>query len=178
MADRQYDRERLKHLLHYVIWEAGRRAGFGAVKLYKVAWFADARRFLLTGQSITGAEYIREKHGPIPREGIVLRNQLASSRKIEQWRGTGGEWVFKAIEPPVPNVFDRDELQTIDFWVKEIDGKHTATSISDLSHDYAWEIAGMKERLPFTSFMASRGREPNPQEVSRLRDRAKELGLL
>lgn len=178
MADRAYNRERLKHLIHYVIWVAGRRAGFGATKLYKVAWFADAKQFLLTGQSITGAPYIREKHGPLPRDGIILRNELAAARKIEQWRGTGGEWVFKALEPPTPNVFDRDEMQTIDFWIKEIDGKHTATSISELSHDYAWEIAALKEPLPFTSFMASRGREPNEQETERLRSRARELGLL
>ncbi|MBB6413395.1 Panacea domain-containing protein [Mesorhizobium sangaii] len=178
MVDRPYDRERLKHLFHYVIWVAGARAGFGATKLYKVAWFSDARRFVLTGQSITGAPYIREKHGPIPRDGIIVRNQLAAERLIEQWRGTGDEWVFKGIVPPDRNIFHPDELKEIDIWIKEIDGKHTATTVSDLSHDYGWEIAAMKEPLPFHSILAGRGREPTAVEAARLRNRAKELGLL
>jgi hypothetical protein len=67
MADRIYDRNRLKNLIHYVIWVAGARANFGATKLYKIAWFSDARQFVLSGKSITGAPYLREKHGPIPR---------------------------------------------------------------------------------------------------------------
>lgn len=178
MADRPYDRDRLKHLFHYVIWAAGARAGFGATKLYKVAWFADARRYVLTGQSITGAPYMREKHGPIPREGIVVRNELAKERAIEQWRGTGGEWVFKAITPPMPNVFDRDELKEINYWIKEIDKNHTATSVSDFSHDYGWEIARMHEPLPFHSILAGRGRDPDEGEMGRLKSRAKELGLI
>jgi hypothetical protein len=175
VADRPYDKERLKHLIHYVIWKAGARPGFGATKLYKSAWFSEAKQFLLTGKSITGAPYIREKHGPIPRDGIILRNELAASGLIQQWKGTGGEWVFKALARPTAGVFNSAELQTIDFWITEIDKNHTASSISDLSHDYAWEIAAMKEPLPFTSFMASRGREPTDQETERLRDRAKEL---
>lgn len=178
MADRPYDLERLKHLFHLVIWEAGARAGFGATKLYKVAWFSDARQFVLTGESITGATYIREKHGPIPHDGMIARNQLVKAGAIEQWRGTGGEWVFKAKEPPRPNVFTLEEIKTIKFWIKEIDQRHTAVSISDESHDYAWEIAAMKEPLPFTAFLASRIREPTDEEKARMQDRAKELGLL
>ncbi|MFA6155516.1 Panacea domain-containing protein [Mesorhizobium sp.] len=177
MADRPYDRERLKHLFHYVIWAAGARAGFGATKLYKVAWFSDAKRFVLTGQSITGAPYIREKHGPIPRDGIIVRNELAAQRLIEQWRGTGDEWVFKALVPPDRNIFHPDELKEIDVWIKEIDGKHTATTVSEFSHDYGWQIAKMKEPLPFHSILASRGREPTDAETARLRNRARELGL-
>jgi hypothetical protein len=165
MADRPYDKERLKQLIHYVIWKAGARPGFGATKLYKSAWFSDAKRFLLTGRSITGAPYIREKHGPIPKDGIVVRNELASSGLIEQRKGTGGEWAFKALVKPLSTVFSPEELQTIDYW------------ISELSHDYAWEIATMHEPLPFVSFMASRGREPNDQEMVRLKNRARELGL-
>ncbi|MER8509137.1 Panacea domain-containing protein [Mesorhizobium sp. M0199] len=168
----------MKHLFHYVIWAAGSRAGFGATKLYKVAWFSDARRFVLTGQSITGAPYLREKHGPIPRDGIIVRNELAKERAIEQWRGTGEEWVFKALIPPARNVFHPDEIKEIDRWIKEIDGKHTATSVSEYSHDYGWEIAAMKEPLPFHSILAGRGREPTDVEAARLRNRAKELGLL
>lgn len=178
MADRAYDIDRLKNLIYLVIWEAGARANFGATKLYKVAWFSDARQFVLNGELITGAPYVREKFGPIPKDGIVVRNRLAKERAIEQWRGTGGEWVFKALAPPDSNMFTREELGTIRYWVDHIDKDHTATSISDLSHDYGWDIAKIGEALPFHAFLASRGREPNAEERSRMRAKARELNLI
>jgi hypothetical protein len=181
MTDRAYDRNRLKTLIHYVIWVAGARPNFGATKLYKVAWFADARRFVLSGRSITGAPYVREKHGPIPREGMSIREELVREGAIKQWRDRIYDhegWKFRALTPPHPNEFTADEKKEIDYWIRHIDEDHTATSISDLSHDYGWEIARMGERIPFYSVLAQRVREPNDEELEWAREKAKELGLI
>ena len=178
MPDRTYDREKLKCLLHYVIKAAGARPKFGAVKLYKVAWFADASAYLRTGKSITGATYIREKHGPIPKDAMSIRSELVRTGAISQMNG--GEyigWKFKALANPDPNCFSQDELDTVNYWIKHIDENHTATSISDESHDYGWDIASMGEELPFTAHMAERTREPNEKEKARLTERAKAIGL-
>lgn len=181
MSDRAYDRDRLKNLFHYVIWIAGSRTHFGATKLYKVAWFSDARAFVLYGKSITGALYVREKHGPIPQEGMLIRQILVDEGRISQRQDKASEhkvWHFKALLPPPAGAFTSEEKQIIDWWIKHIDGDHTATSISEQSHDYAWEIARLNEPLPFSAILAQRIREPTPQEKKRLKDRAKELGLL
>ncbi|MEC5323307.1 Panacea domain-containing protein [Aurantimonas sp. A3-2-R12] len=180
MADRAYDREKLKALVHYVIWKAGSRPNFGATKLYKIAWFSDARCFVLKGRSITGAPYIRQEHGPIPRDGIIVRNELAragliSQKKLPSFRGEA--WSFRSMAPPDPNVFEGYERAEIDWWIKHIDEDHTATSISDESHDYGWEIAQTGEKLPFVSILAQRVREPNQEELAWARTRARELSL-
>jgi len=178
MKDRPYDKERLKHLIHYVIWKVGARPGFGATKLYKSAWFSDARTYILHGHSITGAPYIREKHGPIPKYGIAVRNELAKENAIKQWQHGGkGEWHFKAVTPPEPTWFSEEERKCIDYWSVHIASDHTAASISDESHDYAWEIAPMGEVLPFYSTLAERIRDPNDEELSRMRQRVEALGL-
>jgi hypothetical protein len=75
-------------------------------------------------------------------------------------------------------VFDHDEIQTINYWIRHIDEDHTATSISDQSHDYGWEIAAMYERLPYHAFLAERVRPPNDDELERITGRAKKLGLI
>ncbi|MDX8453228.1 Panacea domain-containing protein [Mesorhizobium sp. VK9D] len=168
MTDRAYDRSRLKTLLHYVIWEAGSHANFGATKLYKVAWFADARRFVLTGKSITGAPYIRQEHGPIPRDGMMVRADLEAEGSIRQWRDKVYDhegWKFKALRPPKVGVFGDDEKALIDYWIGHVDKDHTASSISELSHNYGWEIARMGERIPFNSILAERIRDPNDEEM-------------
>ena len=177
MADRPYDKERLKHLIHYVIWKAGARPDFGATKLYKAAWFSDARSFVLLGQSITGAQYIREKHGPIPRYGMQVRAELASVGYVSQFQDDKGHWHFKAILPASGDWFSDKERENIDYWVKHIAEDHTAATISDQSHDLGWEIAKMGEVLPFHSVLASRIREPNDDEMAWAKKRAKELGL-
>lgn len=181
MKDRAYDRNRLKSLIHYVIWAVGARANFGATKLYKVAWFADARRFVLSGQSITGATYVRMKHGPVPRDGMSVREELARDGLIQQWKDRVFDhegWKFKALASPPANMFSADEKREIDYWIKHIDGDHTAASISELSHDFGWEIAKEGERLPFFSILASRARAPNDDEMKWARKKARELGLI
>lgn len=177
MADRPYDKERLKKLIHYVIWKAGARPGFGATKLYKSAWFADARSFVLLGKSITGAEYVRQKHGPIPRYGMLARSELAEVGQISQKRDADGHWHFKALLPANAEWFSSQEREHIDYWTNHIADNHTAASISEESHDLGWEIAKMDEVLPFYSVLASRIKEPNERQMDWAKRRARELGL-
>jgi hypothetical protein len=76
------------------------------------------------------------------------------------------------------SMFSSGELEIVDYWINHIDKEHTAASISDRSHDYAWDIAKMGEELPLFAILANRIREPNEQELERLRQRAKALGLI
>ena len=71
-----------------------------------------------------------------------------------------------------------EELQTIRYWTKVIDEEHTAASISDVSHDYGWDIAEMYENLPMHAFLAERVREPTDEEFDRISQRARQLGIL
>jgi hypothetical protein len=177
---RVFDREKFKRLVHYIIAQAGPRDGFGATKLYKVLWFAEARQYMLTGKPIAGADYIREKFGPVPRLGMQIRDELAREGRIRQQKipGDYGEWQFRSLTPPVMDGFSPDERATIDYWIRHIDGDHTAASISEESHDYAWQIAKMKEPLPLFAFLAERVHPPEGAQLERARTKAKELGLI
>jgi hypothetical protein len=61
--------------------------------------------------------------------------------------------------------------------MRHIAEDHTAESISDESHDYAWEIAKMGEPLPYYSFLASRLRDPTEDELRKARGRTGSLGI-
>jgi len=162
-----FDREKFKRLVHYVIAQAGSHPGFGAIKLNKVLWFADARQFMLTGQSITGARYIREKFGPVPHQIMPVRAELESEGVIKcyppkfEYEG----WRFKSIVPADANFLTSAELAVVAYWIRHIDQNHTGTSISDESHDYGWDIARMGEELPMYASMAERIREPAGAEL-------------
>jgi hypothetical protein len=79
------DFEKFKHAVHYVIWKTANHKGYGATKLNKVLWFADARVYVLKGHSITGAKYIRERFGPVPTPAMLARDELQKAGPIEIW---------------------------------------------------------------------------------------------
>lgn len=175
-----FDREKFKRLMHYVIARAGKRDGFGATKLYKVLWFAETRQYLLTGKPIAGAEYIKEKYGPIPRLGMAVREELVRDGAIRQWQNKRADvtgWCLQSLREPQMAGFTDEELQTVNFWIEHIDKDHTATSISEQSHDFAWEIADMREPLPLFAQLATRLREPTEEELARARQVAADLKL-
>ena len=176
-----FERQKFKDLMHYIIWKAGDSGGFGATKLYKIMWFSDARMYVLEGKSITGAVYTRQKHGPVPKAAMPARSELEKEGRIRIWKDRYYNkpiWRFQSLSDPRTEGFSAKELQTIDWWIQHVDEEHTANSISDLSHDYGWEIAAMGEELPYHAILASRLREPTEEELEWAKTKARERGLV
>jgi hypothetical protein len=175
----QFDRDKFKVLVHYIIWKVGKRDRFGATKLNKVLWFTDARAFVLTGKPITGATYIREKWGPVPKQMMPIRAEMEREGliRIINSRGDYDHTKFTTLTAPDLSLLTEFEKETVNYWIKHIDENHTAASISEQSHDFGWEIAAMGEELPLHAFLAARIRDLTPAELGKVRARAKELGL-
>lgn len=158
----KFDRQKLKTLVHYIIWRVGSAPDFGAVKLNKVLWFSDARSFEAFGKPITGETYIRRKFGPVPKHLDMVLKELIRHNVIETWKERFHEFHvtrYAASSPPDLSLFNRDELSFIDWWIKHVSEEHTAASISEKSHDYGWQIARDGEELPYTAFLAGRVRQ-------------------
>jgi len=176
----QFDRDKFKALLHYIVWKTGDVDGFGATKLYKILWFSDARAYMLFGEPITGETYVREKYGPMPRHAMTVIDELARDGAISV---SQDEYFNKPIRrfhsERVPDKLSLSAQQRniVDYWIKHIAHEHTATSISDESHDYAWEIAKLGEVIPYHAIFANRVRDPEGDELEWAARRARELGL-
>ena len=175
-----FDREKFKALVLYVIWRAGEQRDFGSTKLNKVLWFSDARANEALGRPITGEAYVRQKFGPVPKHILDVQQELEDEGKIAVWNEPFHDHKitrYRAFQPPDTTLFAQEELSLIDWWIKHIDENHTATSISQKSHDYAWRIAAMGEEVPLYAFLASRIREPRDEEVAWAEGEAIKLGL-
>src|SRR5215472_16282674 len=82
MAKETMSTNRLAALAHYVIWRCN-PADLGAVKLYKILWFADLEYYRRTGRSITGAtSYTKLQHGQVPKGGRQAITTLEHEGKI------------------------------------------------------------------------------------------------
>src|SRR5712692_120016 len=173
----QFDREKFKRLVLYIAWKVGRRDWFGATKLNKVLWFSEARFFVLHGVPIAGATYIRERHGPVPKQMMPVRDELERAGHIKVFR-EGNLIRITTDKKPDLSTFTREELQIVDYWIDHIDKDHTAGSISYESHDYAWDIAHMDEEIPLYAILANRIRDPDDGELKKLIVKAKAQNLL
>lgn len=171
-----FDRDKFKRLVQYVAWKVGKRDWFGATKLNKVLWFSDTQSFALTGKPITGAAYIREKHGPVPKAMMPVRAELQREGLIKVSREDRLERVTAMMAPDM-QPFTSSELAIVDWWAEHIADQHTAASISERSHDYTWQIAVMGEEIPMVASLATRIREPNDEEMRWGREAAAKLGL-
>ncbi len=175
------DHEKFKALVLYIIWRTSHVRGFGATKLNKVLWFSEARAFEAYGQPITGEKFVRDKHGPRSQHLNAVCAELAEQGLIEPFAEQVYDYAtlrYRALEPPDASLFSNEQLQLIDWWISNIGEKHTAASISDLSHDYGWEVAKMGEELPLKAFLARRIRAPaTADEIEWARQEAERLGL-
>ena len=171
-----FNSEKFGQALHYIVWKAGARAGFGATKLNKVLWFAEARVYVLYRRQMTGETFIREKFGPVPKHVIPVRERLEKAGLIQVWNDKG-QTRFRTASAPDMSGFDQDEKSALDFWITEIDKEYTAKEISDKTHDYGWDIAELGEEIPLYAIHAERARHPEGSELDWAQGVVKRLGL-
>ena len=173
--------DKLRSLVHYIIWNVSDPAKLGSTKLHKILWFSDARTYVLEGKPITGETYIREKHGPIAKHFLIVRDQLRDSGAIsynQQLLYNYPQDIYKALQPPKHIDLTNRQRQTVDYFIKKITEDHTASSISEESHDYGWEIAEMGEELPYFAILAERVNQSEGDQLEWARSEAKRLGLV
>jgi hypothetical protein len=107
---------------------------------------------------------------------MPAQKSLQDEGVIEVWKD-GKQTRFRTKMSPDMSHFKKEEMDALDFWIKEIAEEHTAESISEKSHDYAWEIAKMGEEIPLYALLTTRMRDPKDDELEWARKEAERLGL-
>ena len=142
---------RLAALAHYVIWRCD-PADLGAVKLYKILWFADLEHYRRTGRTITGATaYTKLQFGPVPKGIMQALETLEHEEKIakssENYYGRP-KTMFLARSRPDLHPFDGDEIAIVDMIADAICRNYAAASISELTHDALWAEIEIGDDMP------------------------------
>lgn len=78
-----FDREKFKALVLYILWRTSHTEGFGATKLNKALWFAEARAFEAYGKPITGETFVRDKFGPRSKHVPEVCAELVGNGRLE-----------------------------------------------------------------------------------------------
>lgn len=133
---------RTKELAHYIIFRR-EPAEVGRTKLAKILWAADIMMYRRHGRSVSGADgFVKLQHGPVPIGFFEVIDSLLAEGKIVA-RDTPTPVAYRKeylwlVEPDVSN-FSGEEIAIIEEAADYICKNHTATSISNASHDALWD---------------------------------------
>ena len=155
----QFDRERFKDVVHYVVHYVGGKLGpdmLSRTKLHKVLYFADMLHYLDTGGPLTGADYRRQRFGPAACHLSRALKELESEGRISvSTRNYYGydKSEYRALTPPSTDRLSSTQTQLIEHLIGFV-CVHTAAEIGEFCHEDVWSSVAMGERIPYYAAFA------------------------
>jgi uncharacterized phage-associated protein len=140
---------KLSELIVY-LGEHPRVNDLGSTKLWKLIYFIDAKAVREFGAPITGSEFIKYQHGPVPSRGEKHLKQLVREGEVTTTARNIGRMTLnevKSARPADVSVFTAEEKKLIDDVCAEL-GRKSAKALSELSHaEPSWHYAKMMDKL-------------------------------
>jgi hypothetical protein len=152
------DRRKLKELMLYVSQQCASKRNFSSVILYKILYFSDHFAYGKLGQPITGADYMKEKHGPIPRTGYAALEQLESEGRLaieEIPKGRGKLKKPVARDGPDMSMFSDVEIAIVDSVIDRFRDFSTRKVRRSAHALAAWRAYKIRETIPYETVFIS-----------------------
>ncbi len=145
------DDDKLKELMLYVAWKSQTDPRFGATKLNKILFYADAHFFAQKQRSITGHSYQRNLFGPTLRLYPKMQAQLESEGRA---RVQTADYCGKSQKRLVPFArpelgrFSADEIALVDEVIEQC-WSYTGKDLSDRTHEHpCWRAFRQGDDIP------------------------------
>lgn len=153
--------EKLQELILHIARASEGDERFGLVKLNKLLFYSDFAYYLKRGRSITGVDYAKREHGPVPRimPSVIryLQTRNAAAVAERDYYGRVQKRLIALREPRL-DLFTADEIAFVDTAVRMCFHMN-ASEISLLSHKApAWELAEMNSAIPYEAALLRRPR--------------------
>ncbi|HXW23418.1 MAG TPA: Panacea domain-containing protein [Xanthobacteraceae bacterium] len=163
----QYDRAKLKTVILYACLKCG-PAQLGAVKLHKVLYFTDMIYYANTGVPVTGATYRKSTFGPTCDQLLVTLSRMAREKALEvrevDYFGYRKK-EYTALESPEIERLNETEITLLDEVIEFVCFNNTAKTISEFSHNRAWELARHGDILKYNSVFQIYPTEVSPETM-------------
>jgi len=149
----QLDMAKLENVVLYVCHTVG-GGRLGAVKLHKVLYFSDMLFYAEFGQSITGSTYRKRPYGPTCDELLKALRSLErkGAVRIENVDYFGyAKKQYEANVVPDAKSLTNAELAIINEVAEFVCNDNSARTISEFSHNRAWENVEFGEIIKYNS---------------------------
>jgi hypothetical protein len=153
---------KFKSLVQYICSSrADAPDSLGAVKLNKILWLADLTAFYELGEPITTSRYIKQEFGPVPARIMPALRELENEGaiKVREADHFGRQKkVYVVLKPSDGSFLKPEERSIVDRIIDYVCDEHTATSVSEASHNHIWKVAEQGEELPLFTVFARPGK--------------------
>lgn len=158
---------KLMDMMHYIIHKTSDDPSvLGATKLNKVLWFVDTFHFIENRRGLTDAEYVKMQFGPTPERSMLTSAfaALQKAGKIEIEEDNFHGYIqrrYRSLKTPEIKLSKKARALVDD--VIEIVCEHTATDISEITHDSIWQKLEIGEKLPLYSCLVAKLGDETPE---------------
>ena len=146
--------EKFKQVLLYILGKVGSKPNVGETVLHKLLYFIDFDYYEKFEESLMGATYIKNHHGPTSIELKEVVNDMQKKGEIEAVKSQYFKYDQKKylpIKKPNLNAFSAREIDHIDGVLARLSEKN-AREIEDYSHnDIPWKVAENGKPLSYES---------------------------
>ena len=144
--------EKFKQVFLCILEKVGARPNIGMTVLYKLLYFVDFDYYEKYETQLMGLTYIKNTHGPTPREFKVVIDEMIEAGEIEKVKSKHFRYEqtkYLPLKLPDLSLLSGQELEMIDDVLDRYAGKNAA-QLSELSHlDTPWKMAKDKENLEY-----------------------------
>ena len=157
---------KLKEMIHYIASTIPEEK-LGKTKLNKILWFSDREAYLKLGHTISGGTYIRMPRGPVADSLNAALFSLEADgilTTISEYHGEYSKYTFHSLTQPECKCISNEETQILDSQIKRL-ADLTAKEVSELSHDYTWDLYENGEPIDMVAVLA-RPMKPTAEDIA------------
>ena len=132
----EFNREKFKQFLHYIIHQCGNLENVGKTVLFKLSYFSDFDYYELYEKKISSESYRKLPRGPAPCHFDEVMKELEEEGKIIPLATQYGKYdqqKFLSQKTPDGSLLNGNEIQVIDDVISKYSHMN-ATRISEFSH--------------------------------------------
>jgi hypothetical protein len=149
----QFDLAKLKDVILYACSRC-EPSRLGAVKLHKVLYFSDMLHYANVGAPLTGATYRKRPMGPTCDQLLVTLNELVRDgalkiRDVDYFGYMKKEYIV--ADRSHGELLSETGRAILDDVMDFVCVNNTAKTISEFSHNKAWDIADFGDVIPYNS---------------------------
>ncbi len=150
----QKNLDKFKQVLLYILQKVGGKPNVGMTVLYKLLYFIDFDYYEKYESQLMGLTYIRNHHGPTPKEFVKVLEQMKQSGEVEEIQSkyfTYDQKKFIPVVSPDLSKLTGQEVALIDDVLNRLSDK-SAKELSEYSHgDTPWKSHEEGEEIDYES---------------------------
>jgi transcriptional regulator with XRE-family HTH domain len=143
---------KFKEVLLYVLSKIGAKPNIGETVICKLLYFIDFNYYEKYEEQLTGATYIKNHHGPTPREFIEIVKDMIGKKELELVKSEHFQFKQKKYLPlrePNLSFLNAREIKLIDEVLDKLSNMNAAT-ISEYSHkDIPWVVTPQNKPIDY-----------------------------